>query len=276
MWIEVVGVSSFSTKLKGEEKHKDLKKRLSNFLNKLLSKSNGQVTSESLKIEFLEKPRPKISRNHEKKGNFTALWDVPKEINNFSHLVRELKRAIEEKSDKWKKKENYKDLKRTALWTVLSTAFLAIIQNRINKEDIITTKKTQEEFIHLYLVEKVYEDLKDTEIKFPFLIITFLSFYYSDEKSFLDSYDPLYREKREKVKEKNIHVILRSEFWKDFLPDSFLKLVIPTLYIPVVDNKIIDLTGYIKEKKRKFREKWKLDFDSFVCEGVPSNYALKF
>jgi len=95
---------------------------------------------------------------------------------------------------------------------VLSTAFLAIIQNRINKEDIITTKKTQEEFIHLYLVEKVYEDLKDTEIKFPFLIITFLSFYYSDEKSFLDSYDPLYREKREKVKEKNIHVILRSEF----------------------------------------------------------------
>jgi len=69
----VVGVSSFSTKLKGEEKHKDLKKRLSNFLNKLLSKSNGQVTSESLKIEFLEKPRPKISRNHEKKGNFTAL-----------------------------------------------------------------------------------------------------------------------------------------------------------------------------------------------------------
>jgi len=115
----------------------------------------------------------------------------------------------------------------------------------------------------LFLLEKIHKELSNTVIRFGHLIITFLSCYHLDEESALDRYDPSTRIKREEatteliteLKEKGFYRFSRKNFIKYSPLNVFLEAAIPNLYIPVVNNKIINLTNYIENKKREFEEK---------------------
>ena len=62
-------------------------------------------------------------------------------------------------------------------------------------------QEIQKDYFYILLFKKVYEELSNNNVvvRFSYLIITFLSYFYLDEESVLDKHDPSVKAKREEA-----------------------------------------------------------------------------
>jgi len=117
----------------------------------------------------------------------------------------------------------------------------------------ITNEEIQKDYFSCFFLKIISQKLGDIEIKFDYLIITFLGVNHYETDSFLNKHDPdvkVKKEKREILKGMPIPNLFK------YLPSTgHMEVAIPNLYIPVKDGKIKNLEGELKERERKFKEK---------------------
>ena len=132
---------------------------------------------------------------------------------------------------------------------------------------MITKPELQKDFLSWFLLKKLSESLSDIEIEFSYLIITFLNMHYCGKNSFLNEHDPFIKVEREKIKES-------SGFLKFFMKDDDIRIVTPSLYIPVRNGKIKEVVKDVIKMEKVFKEKWNFDINSLMYEefGPSANF----
>lgn len=268
--IEVVEISSSLVKLKGKKKSEELEKLVTSIVER--ETANSIKEHKKIKPELIENiineniEEVKVKKCEEKNGVFSFSLDISKKINNISYLVEKLKEEIEKKNGQWER--CYKNFGNTVLWTVLSASFTMYLFRTDKGNQTVTDPEIQKYFLSWFLLKKISQKINDTEIKFGYLIITFLNLDYCNRNSFLSKHDPFKKVEHENIKKS-------SEFLKLFMKDDDIRVVIPNLYVPVVNRKIKILEEDLKELENKFKGKFGFDINSLLYwEFGPNSYTF--
>jgi lysyl-tRNA synthetase class 2 len=252
--IEVVEISSFLSRNYGNlEKFvpSRVEGQVEEFIRKQrkekikeLFKDVKEITMDGQAVEYEKELKKWVEEKG--KNTFSLSFDISKKINNLNYLIEKLKERIKTKDKSWERKK----FDNVALWTILSAYFSIYLYHAEKGYQVITDQEIQKDFLSWLLLKKIYENLNDVEIKkFDFLIITFLNAEYCNENSLLNKHDPLKKMEWELTKEK-------SKILKHISLNEGVKVVIPSLYIPIRSGKIKNLEGDLKEMERRFEKKW--------------------
>ena len=260
--IEIVEIYSSLVKIKGKKKTQALEKIIPSAVEEKVVNSiveYKEIRQKLVKNAIKGIKGVKLLSIQEKDDVFGATWNISEKNNNFNHLLDNLKKTIEIKNDKHKKKK----INNVALWTILSASFSIYLHNT-SKGHLEFKEEMQKDFLSWFLLKGISEKLSNVDIEFGYIIVTFLNSHYCDKSSFLSKYNPFGKIEREEAKKSNMFLEL-------FMKDDDLKVVIPNFYIPVVNKKIVNLKANLETKKIEFKRKWNFDIDSLLYYEIGSS-----